>query len=154
YRGIRNDASPLLDLVYAFGQVMADPSTDDTLALVQRLAQDKPQVFARLIGIGLQIKAIADKHPEAKIPQNSTLWDEMLDALVKIAQQPALIEAIIRGFQDDRILDLPKSAVAYMSMRDHLQYDRNNLNGAPYDVTTGGVSTLVTPVDRSQPDTG
>ncbi len=154
YRAVRQDASPLLDLVYAVGQVLADPSTDDTLALVQRLAQDKPQVFARLIGIGLQIKAIADKHPEAHIPQNSTLWDEMLDVLVKIAQVPGLIESIIRGFKDDRVLDLPRSAVAYMSMRDHLQYDRNDLNGPPYNVTAGGIATLVTPVDRSMPDTG
>jgi hypothetical protein len=154
YRAYREDSSPLIDLVWGVGQVFADPTTDDTLALVQRLAQDKPQVLARLIGIGLQIKAIADKHPEAQIPESSTLWDEMLDVLVQISQQPALIEAIIRGFQDDRVLDLPRSAVAYMSMRDHLQYDRNDLNGLPFNVNTGKVDSLVTPVDRGQPDTG
>ena len=83
YRGFREDQSPVLDLVHAVGQVLADPSTDDTLALVQRLAQDKPQVLARLVGAGFRIKEIADKHPEAQIPAASTLWDEMLDVLVE-----------------------------------------------------------------------
>ncbi len=154
YRGYREDQSPLLDLVHAIGQVFADPSTGDTLALLQRVAQDKPQVLARLIGAGFRIKEIADQHPEAQIPADSTLWDEMLDVLVEISQKPKLTEDIIRAFGDDRTLDLAKSGAAYMEFRDHLTYDRGNLNGVPFDVTTSKVDTLTTPVDRSQPDTG
>lgn len=154
FRGIREDQSPLLDLVHAIGQVLADPSIDDTLALVQRLAQDKPQVLARLVGAGLRIKEIADKYPDAKIPEGSTLWDEMFDVLVKIAQKPKLAEDIVRAFGDDRTLDLAKAGAAYMEMRDQLSYDRNDLNGPPFNVNKGQVETLVTPVDRSKPDTG
>jgi hypothetical protein len=154
YRAYREDKSPVLDLVHAVGQILADPSTDDTLALVQRLAQDKPQVLARLVGAGFRIKEIADQHPEAHIPAASTLWDEMLDVLVKIAQKPQLIEAIMRAFGDDRTLDLAKSGAAYMEMRDQLTYDRANLNGPPFNLTTSKVDTLTTPVDRSQADTG
>jgi hypothetical protein len=154
YRGFREDQSPLLDLVHAIGQVLADPSTDDTLALLQRLAQDKPQVLARLVGAGFRIKEIADQHPEAQIPGDSTLWDEMLDVLVKISQKPKLVEDIVRAFGDDRTLDLAKSGAAYMEMRDQLTYDRSNLNGTPFNVTTGKVATLTTPVDRSMPDSG
>lgn len=154
YRGIREDQSPLLDLVHAIGQVLADPSTEDTLALLHRLAQDKPQVLARLVGAGLRIKEIANKYPDARIPADSTLWDEMLDVLVKIAQKPKLAEDIIRAFGDDRTLDLAKAGAAYMEMRDQLSYDRNDLNGVPFNVTKGLKETLVTPVDRSKPDTG
>jgi hypothetical protein len=154
YRAIREDASPLLDLVYAMGQIFADPTTDDTLALLQRLAQDHPALLARLVGMGFQAKAIADAHPEAKLPEASTLWDEMLDVLAEISQQPGLIEAIVRAFEDDAILDMPASAVAYMTMRDHLTYDRNDLNGAPLNLNTGKKDAPVTPVDRDQPDTG
>ena len=114
----REDQSPLLDLVHAIGQILADPTTDDTLALFQRLAKDKPQVLARLVGAGFRIKEIADAHPEAHIPADSTLWDEMLDVLVKIAQKPKLIEDVVRAFGDDRTLDLAKSGSAYMAMRD------------------------------------
>lgn len=156
YRGFREDQSPLLDLVHGVGQILADPTTDDTLALLQRLAQDKPQVLARLVGAGFRVKDIANNHPEAVLPANSTLWDEMLDVLVKIAgdKNPKLIEDIIRAFADDRTLDLAKAGAAYMEMRDQLTYDRNNLNGTPYNITTGKIQTLATPVDRSQPDSG
>jgi hypothetical protein len=154
YRAFREDASPLLDLVHAFGQVLADRQADDTLALFQRLAEEKPEVLARLIGAGLKIKAIADAHPEAKIPASSTLWDELLDVLVAASQKPKLVEDLIRAFADDATLDLPRSAIAYMTMRDELTYDRNNLNGPAFNLTTGTVETLKTPVDRSQPDTG
>lgn len=154
YRGIREDQSPLLDLLHGIGQVLADPSIDDTLALLQRLAKDRPQVLARLVGAGLRVKEIADKYPDAKIPADSTLWDEMLDVVVKIAQKPALVEAVIRAFGDDRTLQLAKAGAAYMEMRDQLSYDRGNLNGPPFNVTKGKVETLVTPVDRSKADTG
>lgn len=154
YRGFREDDAPLLDLVHAVGQILADPTTDDTLALVQRLAADKPEVLARIIGMGFRIKEIADRHPEAKMPEASTLWDEMLDVAVKIAEKPRLIEDIMRAFGDDRSLELERAAAAYVSFRDQLTYDRNNLNGPVYDVTTGKVEDMRTPVDRSKPDSG
>lgn len=154
YRGYREDTSPLLDLVHAFGQVLADPQTDDTLALLQRLAKDEPHVLARLVGVGLEIKEIADEHPDAQIPASSTFWDEMLDVVAAIAQKPKLVEDIIRAFGDDATLDMPRSAVAYLTKRDELTYDRNDLNGPVFNLTTGKVETLKTPVDRSRPDTG
>ena len=154
YRAFREDQSPLLDLVHAVGQLLADPTTDDTLALLQRLAKDKPQVLARLVGAGFRVKEIADGHPEAHIPADSTLWDEMFDVLVKMAQKPKLIEDVIRAFGDDRTLDLAKSGAAYLETRDLLTYDRNNLNGPPYNQSKGTVTPLATPVDRSKADTG
>lgn len=154
YRSFRNDASPLLDLVHAMGQVFADPSFDDTLALLYRLAQDKPQVFARLVGVGLRIKEIADKHPEAKLPEKSTLWDEMLDVLVDVAQKPNLVEDIVKSFGEDAILNLPVSGAAYLRFKDHLSYNRSDLNGPPINLTTNRVELMKTPVDRSKADTG
>ena len=154
YRGFREDSSPLLDLVHAAGQILADPTTDDTLALLQRLADDKPQVLARLVGAGFRIKEIADAHPEAHVPGDSTLWDEMFDVLVAISQKPKLVEGVVRAFGDDRTLDLAKAGAAYMEKRDRLTYDRSNLNGPPFNQNTGSVAPLSTPVDRSKADTG
>ena len=156
YRGIREDQSPLLDLVHAVGQILADPTTDDTLALLQKLAQDKPQVLARFASAGFRIQDLANQHPEARIPAGSTLWDEVLDVLAKIAsaKNPNLVDAIVRAFGDDRTLDLAKAGAAYMEFRDQLTYDRYDLNGTPYNQTTSKVQTLVTPVDRTKPDTG
>lgn len=129
YRAYREDDAPALDLVHGIGQLLADPTTDDTLALVHRLTREKPHVLARLIGVGLAIKAIADKHPEAAIPEASTLWDEMLDVVARIAAKPALVEDIVRAFADPATIELAKAAVAYMSFRDEITYDRDDLNG-------------------------
>ena len=154
YRGFREDDAPLLDLVHGIGQVLADPTTDDTLALLQILAKDKPQVLARLVGMGLRIKDIANAHPEAKIPLESTLWDEMLDVLVRITEKPKLTEDVIRAFGDDRTPELARSATAYMKFRDQISYDRNNLNGPVFNMTTGRIEDMKTFVDRSKPDSG
>lgn len=154
YRAFRKDASPLLDLVHGIGNVLADSTTDDTLALVGKLAREKPELLARLIGVGLKIKAIGDKHPEAKIPEQSMLWDEMLDVVAKMAQKPKLIEDVMRAFGDDATLNLKNSAIAYMTFKDELSYDRDNLNGRPFNLTTNKAETLKTPVDRAKADTG
>jgi hypothetical protein len=154
YRGYRQDVSPLLDLVHASAQVFGARDSDDTLALLYRLAKEKPAVLARLIGVGLKIKAIADAHPEATIPAASTFWDEMLDVLTRIAQRPELVEDILRSLSDDATLDLPRSAIAYLTTRDELTYDRNALNGPVFNLTTGKVESLKSPVDRTKPATG
>ncbi|HVH45356.1 MAG TPA: hypothetical protein VM925_23545, partial [Labilithrix sp.] len=154
YRGFREDDSPLLDLVHAFGQVLANEQIDDTLSLVYQLAKDKPQLLARLVRVGLDIKKLADEHPEARIPAGSTFWDEMLDVLVGMTHQPKLIEDIIRALGDPATVELRRSAIAYLTHRDELTYDRDNLNGPAFNLTTKKVETLVTPVDRNKPDTG
>lgn len=154
YRAYREDDAPVVDLVHGIGQVLADPTTDDTLALVHHLARDKPQVLARLIGVGFAIKAIADKHPEAAIPEASTLWDDMLDVVAQIAAKPLLVEDVIRAFGDAQTVELAKSAVAYMSFDDHITYNRDDLNGPVFNKTTGKVDLMKTKVDRSKPDSG
>jgi len=154
YRGFHPDASPIVDLVYALGQIVGRPETDDALVLFKKLLVEHPNELARMIGIGLQLKAIADKHPEAKIPANSLLWDEMLDTVVKIAQTPGILEDLFKAFGDARTVKLDKVFGAYTEFKDELSYDKNNLNGPTFNLTTGTVAGLMTPVDRTQPDSG
>ncbi len=154
YRAFHTEDAPLVDLVYAIGQVLAADTTDDTLAFFHTLAADHPGVLARLVGMGLQIKAIADRHPEAKLPAASTLWDELFDSLVKIAETPGVLEDLIKAFGKDETLAVQASFHAYVAFRDELTYDKSNLNGAAFNLTTQDVSPLKTPVDRSLPDTG
>jgi len=154
YRAFDPNTSPIVDLVYALGQILARQEMDDTLAVFSQLTEKNPQLVARLVGLGLQAKAIADKHPEAKIPGKSTLWDEMLDTVVKIAQAPGVLEDVLRAFANDKTLKLDQVFAAYIKYKDELTYDRNDLNGAPWNVTTSGKVGLVTPVDRTGPDSG
>ncbi|MEO6418014.1 MAG: hypothetical protein ABIP39_01305, partial [Polyangiaceae bacterium] len=154
YRAYHPETSPMIDLVYAVGQLLANPSNVDVLTLLTTLIEKNPGELARLVGVGLKIKAIADGHPEAHIPAGSTLWDELFDTLAKIAKEPGLLEAMLTAFGQDATVTLTNSATKYLEDRDELTYDRNNLNGPVFNLTTGGVTSLVTPVDRSAPDTG
>ena len=168
YSGYHAEASPLADLTYAVGQVLADPTTDDTLNLFRQLATNHPQELARLVGVGLQIKAIANAHPEAHIPAASTLWDELLDAFAAIAdvydpKTGGILEDLITAFGTDQTLALKDAFTAYLDYRDHLTYQNAqhlpvsgaaDLNATAFNLTTGGVTPMMTPVDRTQPDSG
>jgi hypothetical protein len=168
YDGFKTSDAALLDLVYAFGQLMGDPSMDDTLHYVRSLfrpdlatSPDHIGELARIAGAGLQMKEIADKHPEAKIPAATPLWDEMLDIATQIAQEPGLLEDVLRALGNDASQNLGKIFSNYMNFRDEISYNNaadssgNALNGPPLNKTTGTVGQdMKTPVDRSQPDTG
>ncbi len=154
YDSFETDTSPLIDLVYAIGQMMGDPTMDDTLAYVKKLFTDDLTDVARLAGDGLAIKAMANQHPEAKIPASSTFWDEMLDVTVQLEQEPGLLEDVLRSLGADGSQNLGNIFASYMSFNDRISYDPSNLNGPPLNVTTGHAGDMQTLVDRTQPDTG
>ncbi len=155
YDAFHAESSPLLDLVYALGNILADPTADDTLQYTKALFVNDLGDVARLAGDGLTMKAAANRHAEAQIPPTSTLWDEMLDVAVQIEKEPGLLEDLLRAFGDDAALPLAQAFSNYSNFDDQVTYDKNNLNGPPYNLTTmtpGG--PMVTPVDRTQPDVG
>ena len=168
YNAYHRDTSALLDLIWALGNIAGDSTGDDVLALAQKLVTERLPNVARLTGTGLAMKAIADKHPEADIPETSTLWDEIHDVLVKIAQEPGLLEDMLAVLQDPskgipKIEDLGTLFSNQMKYSDLISYDRDNLsamtnNGLPwvlpYNLTTKAVEEPRTPVDRSKPDSG
>jgi hypothetical protein len=154
YTAFDTGRSPLLDLVYAMGQILADPTTDDTLTFARTLVAGNPNDVARVVGDGLYAKSLADKDTTAHIPPTSTFWDEMLDVAVKIEKEPGLLEDVLRALGDDASLPLGNAFAAYGANLDRISYDRNDLNGAPFNFTTMNGSSPMTPVDRTKPDTG
>jgi hypothetical protein len=155
YDAFETDSSALLDLVYAMGQMLGDPTIDDTLAYVKALFQQQVGRMARLAGDALQMKATANQHPEAKIPATSTFWDEMLDVTVQMEEEPGLLEDVLKSLGASGSQNLGQIFASYMSLNDRVSYDPANLNGPPLNVTTGvSGGDMVTPVDRSKPDTG
>jgi len=153
YAAIPKD-SPLLDLVYAIGVVLSDRTTDSTLALARELFATKPKEMARLTGALSGAFDIAQKHPEAKIPANATFWDENLDTIAKIAKEPGLLEDVLRGLAAPESAQLGIIFSRYANLKDEITYDRNDINGAPWNLTTNSKSEMKTPVDRSKPETG
>jgi hypothetical protein len=156
FDGYDTNQSPMLDLVYAFGQVLGDRSTDDTLAFVRKMMVEHTPDLARVSGDALAFKAIADKHPEAQFRNpKSAFWDEMLDYIAQIAKEPGLMEDLLRALGDDDSLALKDIYSGYMKYGDRISYDRGNLNGQFYNFATKKANdSMKTPVDRSKPDTG
>jgi hypothetical protein len=148
--------------------MMADPVTDDLLQLGRQLMAQHPAEMARLVGLGLRIKSIADAHPEAHIPAGSTLWDELLDVIAKMAHVQdgkgagGVLEDLILSFQQDSTASLQQTFAAYFQFKDALTYNHNStsggltnaLNGAPWNLASNDTSALHVPVDRTQPDVG
>ena len=166
YSGIAND-SPMLDLVYAMGAILGtqgvanEPvgtthgNSDTTLALARTLFDDKyvPNV-ARLTGSMIKAFDIAQKHPEAKIPRQATFWDENLETMGKIAQEPGLLEDMLHALASDDSAQLGTIFANYANFKDEITYDKNDINGGPFNLTTNDKSEMKTPVDRKQPETG
>jgi len=168
YSAFHPETSPLVDLVYALGVMISDPEMDDLLALGRKLMAEHPKELARLVGIGLKVKSIADAHPEAHIPQDSTLWDELLDVIAQIAHVQdnvgagGILEDLILAFAQDSTAQLQQTFAAYVQYKDGLTYDHdstsggltNALNGPAWNLVSMDTQPLHTPVDRSQPDVG
>ena len=155
YKGIDTN-SPMLDLVYAMSVILSDKSTDTTLALAHDLFT-KPTTLpqmARVTGSMSKAFDVAQKHPEAKIPREVTFWDENLDAISAIAREPGLLEDVMKALAASETAQLGTIFSRYAQFRDDIGYDKNNINGGPYNITTNTKSEMMTPVDRTKPETG
>lgn len=154
YDAYHPENSPLVDLVYAIGQLIGDPSIDDAVAYQAMLMRNHTSDVARVVGAGLDFKDIANKHPEAAIPAKSTLWDEIISTAVKIEKVPGLLEDVLRALGVDDSARQGEVLSKFMQFRDHISYDRNNLNGPPFNMTTNTADEMKTPVDRTKPLNG
>jgi hypothetical protein len=155
YNGYSVDSSPALDLVYAAGQLLSDHTVDDALLLSRVLMTEHQGDMARLLGATIAFRDVANAHPEAQNAHGpySTFWDEMLDVVREIAKTPGFLEDLIRATGDDETVQLGSIFGNFMKYRDRISYDRNDLNGRPYNLTTkrqGGA--MQTKVDRDKPD--
>jgi hypothetical protein len=144
YRGYDTSSSPLLDMAYAYTQLLRDPNIEDTLALGEELVANHTPVAARLLEAAIGAARMADLHPEAEIAANAALWDDLRPHLAKIAANPKLMTAILDA------MALPETKQLIYRFRDQMKYkDRFDL--AANQTVTGSFST---PVDRSSADGG
>ena len=146
--------SPVVDLLYGVGQVLADPSADPTLSLTTTLVAQQPNAVARVVGDGLYCKGLANSDTTAHLPPTSTLWDDIIDVTVQMDQEPGLMADVMRALGDDASLPLSVAMPAYLANLDRISYDRSNLNGPAFNFNTNDTSPPSSLVDRSQPDTG
>jgi hypothetical protein len=154
YDAFHADKSPLVDLAYAGAQILGDRSADDTLALSRKLMVNHASEVARTVGAALSFRDAATQHPEATLPAKSTFWDEMIDVAIAMGSEPGLLEDVLRSLSADGAQPLNTIYANYMQYRDHLTYDRANLNGKPRNLDAGSVTEMKTAVDRTKPANG
>ena len=154
YDAYNTQSSPIIDFIYALGQILADPTADATLSFASSFVGQSPNAAARLVGDGLYAKGLANANTTASIPPTSILWDEMIDVAIQIDQEPGLLADVLRALGADASLPLSQAFSGYMANLDRISYDRTNLNGPAYDFNTSNTSPPMTAVNRSAADSG
>ncbi len=143
-------SSPLVDLIYASGQVVGDRTSDNTLQLTGKLLTTQRDQFARVIGAALWGKERADTYTTLKLKSDSTLWDEIIDVLIKIVKVPGLLEEILPAMAHPDSEAFGSIFGNFLKFKDRISYDPNNVNGPAKNLTTGvSGGEMVTVVDRN-----
>lgn len=145
YRGFDTSEGPLFDLVYGAGELLHRDETDDVLALTELLLADHEAEVAAMIEAGLRGDAVADV-TEAALAPDSELWDDLIQVAQWIAQEPGLLEALLRSFADPRSKRLGTIYAEMMRHRDAVGFDPSDLNRPMRD------QVWTEEVDRSRPE--
>lgn len=147
YSGFNTAQGPLFDLVHAQGQLMDLPVFDDVLVLAKILLEQHEGEVAGLINAGLFLDARAEEHSEAALEQPNELWDDLNQVLTWSAQEPGLMEGLMRSFADPRTRRLGHILAELMTYKDLVTHDPDDLNNIRDEVV------FTVPVDRNAPDT-
>jgi hypothetical protein len=171
YRGYDLSQSALLDMLYGYLQVLRDPNIYYVLGLAKQLiANHEPQV-ARLAEAVVVAARKADAHPEAVIPADKALWDDLIHGtcikdpiappsqrgscpagfrfsrvIPDILARPALVVALMRALEDPQVKNLSQHFFHYMTKKDRFPFNPN-AEGFPLAATA-----FATPVDRGMAD--
>ena len=143
YRGYDTAASPLLDLGYAYTQLLRDPNILDTLALGRNLVGSHEAELSRLAEAVIVAFRKGDSHPEAVIAAGAPLWDDLVPVLRSIASNPALFNSLMTALQRPEVAQLGERFRKLMVYK-----DRFDINPSTQAVT-GSFATLV---DRAAND--
>lgn len=156
YDRFQAETSPMLDLVYGLLIALGDKNADEVLQLTRSLFIDKNAELARTVGALLtaQETSKAPEFDSAKIPANSVFWDEVLDVAAKIAKEPGLLEDLMAAMANEKTSQLGASMANFAKYKDHITYNRDNINGPAFNATTRSATEMKTLVDRGQKLTG
>jgi len=118
YTGYDTSNAPLLDIAYAFAQLLGDPNVDDTLALATQLFTSHQAVTARLIENMIATARLGDTFPAAQILENAPLWDDMRPLLAKITADPKLVSDLLVALERPEVAQLATRFSEFMTYND------------------------------------
>lgn len=98
YQRYTANASPLIDLVHGTGSLLTHRDVDAILNMAGALmAPEREALTARLVGAMLAIDEASDRVPEARMDARSVIWDDVMNVVQRIAQEPGLLEDILEA---------------------------------------------------------
>jgi len=145
YQGPDASDGVMFDVLHAIGPLLGRPETDDALAVVQVLLRDHEREVAALIESGFFADRRSDMR-DAALTDPSNLWDDLIQITIWLAQEPGLVEGLLRSFTDPRSARLGTIYGEMMRFRDQVSYDPSDINRVMSDVD------FTQPVDRGRPD--
>ncbi|MCA1664079.1 MAG: hypothetical protein LC659_07415, partial [Myxococcales bacterium] len=151
YNGFDTTQSPVLDLAHAFVQLLGDPNADQTFQATSTLLNSYESPTARLIGAMLDASDRGKKHPEAMVPANSVLYDDLMVIMNRVLAVPGLTEDLMDALTDPRVRDLAPMIARLMSADNQIDFD--HAAGSAYPLLQKGNDLdAINPVDRTKPD--
>lgn len=148
YEGYDVAQAPILDLLHAFVQILGDPNADATLQTVATLLGRHESQTTRLIKAMLDTADLGKQHPEAQVPETSTLYDDLMPLVQRILAVPGLAEDLLKALEDPHVKGFAPMLARLMVQRNRIDF--NHSGGPDYNLTSN--LDTVDPVDRSQPD--
>ncbi len=145
YRGFDLDQSALLDMLFGFLQVMRDPAIYDVLDLARVLLVDKSAEVSRLAEAIIGAGRLGDAHPEAEIPADAPLWDDLIPVIQQVIARPALATGLMRALEQPQVKELGERFGKYLTYK-----DRFDINPSTHAVT----GSFQTEVDHAVADSG
>ncbi len=147
YRLRDPDLSPLVDLAHVAGVLLPDPETSDLLEVLERLLTEHEAPVAALLDGLLHVGDVADRYPDVALEQPNELLDDLVEVLTWMAQEPGLIESVMRALADRRVARLGAIYADMIRHRDVVRYNPADVNQPRREVD------FREPVDWRAPDT-
>jgi hypothetical protein len=150
YNGFDVNQAAVLDLVHGFVQLLGDSNAEQTFQTTYTLLNQYESPTARLIGAMLDASDTAKKYPNAKVPEKSNLYDDLMPLVNRILNVPGLPEDLMDALENPDVKDFAPMIARLMQARNQVDFVRT---GPGYPLLQNGADLdVVDPVDRSMPD--
>jgi hypothetical protein len=150
YNGFDTKQAAILDLVHGLLQVLGDPGADQTFQSVYTLLNQYESPTARLVGAMLAASDTGKQYPNAVVPAQSVVFDDLMVIVNRILAIPGLADDLFDALEDPRVQDFAPMMARLMMARNQVDFVRH---ATDFPLLQGGHDLdVIDPVDRTQPD--
>jgi hypothetical protein len=150
YNGFDVTQAPVLDLVHGLLQLLGDPNADQTFQSTYTLLNQYESPTARLVGAMLDASDTGKQYPNAVVPPNSVLYDDLMVIVNRILAIPGLPEDLMDALENPAVKDFAPMMARMMVARNQVDFVRQQ-TAFPL-LQNGNDLDVIDPVDRTIAD--